>query len=87
MLSRVLKPFTYGSDGINAERLKVNDVRDVPESMVHGLTMAGYIEAVEPEGATDRDPRRVKPKGISAAPENKAIESAPSTKASASEGD
>lgn len=55
---RVLRPFNYSTDGINAHWLEKGTELDIVEEFVKGLIEAGYIEPASNEPVSD-DPEVV----------------------------
>ncbi|MCG8445911.1 MAG: hypothetical protein MI753_09370 [Hyphomicrobiales bacterium] len=62
MLCKILKPFPFSRDGINAEHAKPSDQINIPDNLVPGLLKERYVTVLDEEGA----------KSLSGSPENKA---------------
>lgn len=75
MAFKVLKEFRLVQDGINGVIAKVDEEIEVAEHLVEGLISEGFIKAIG---------RKANDAKATTAPENKAVETAPQNKASAS---
>ena len=73
-VAKVLKPFLYAEDHINAAQLAVGDERHFPGDILPGLVAEGFVDdpakaAAKPAGAAPADPAGETPAEAGAAPE------------------